>query len=403
MTGLRSLLRKRESDALLEAATLAQRSRPGDIGGLAKMEQALDEADRAGRLAARVTSEPLTYAPDGPHSFFRDLLAADPQRGSNEVAARDRLRRHTIEVGVERRDITRVDSAGGDFVPPLWLIDFLGRPARTNRPLADAIGSLPLPPGADNFPVPTVTASGGTAPQTADNGAVAQLNPSTSSASMPVRTITGEIRASLQLIDHCPPAAFDAVFYGELLDDYDATLETQVCNGTGAAGQLLGVLNTVGITAVAYTDGTPTLPELTPLVAKVFGQTTAARKRADIVGYMTPTRWAWIAGSMDTQNRTIGEANVGTGEVLSWAGQRWQLSPGIPVNLGAGVNQDVIVATRPRDHILLEGTPRLRLLPDVNSGALGIKVQIYRYVAFTAGRYPTATGVVSGTGLTAPW
>ena len=53
MTGLRSLLRKRESDALLEAATLAQRSRPGDIGGLAKMEQALDEADRAGRLSAR--------------------------------------------------------------------------------------------------------------------------------------------------------------------------------------------------------------------------------------------------------------------------------------------------------------------------------------------------------------
>ena len=401
MTGLRTLLRKRESDALLEAATLAQRSRPGDIGGLAKMEQALDEADRAGRLAARVTSEPLTYSEHSEFSFFRDILAAD-RRTQNRAAA-DRLRRHAVEVAVERRDLTRTDGAAGEFTPPLWLIDRLARPARSNRPFADAIGSLPLPASTDTIPIPIVTASGATAPQIADNATINQLNPSTSSTSMPVRTVTGQIGASIQLLDQTPAAAFDLVYAGELLDDYDATLETQLWNGTGVNGQLLGILNTVGITSVAYTDATPTVPELTPLVAKVFGQTTAARKRADIVGYMTPTRWAWIAGSMDTQNRTIGEANVGTGEMLSWAGQRWQLSPGIPVNLGAGTNQDVVVATRPADHLLLEGTPQVQIFPGLTSGTLSVRVRLYRYVAFTAARYPSASGVVSGTGLTAPW
>ena len=220
---------------------------------------------------------------------------------------------------------------------------------------------------------------------------------------MPVRTVSGMIPASIQLIDQTPPAAFDAIFFGELIDDYDASLEGQLWNGSGAAGQLLGVLNTVGITAVPYTDGTPTVPELTPNVATLFGQTTAARRRADVVGFMTPTRWAWIAGSMDTQNRTIGDAENDASDSLSWAGQRWFLSPGIPANLGVGSNEDRIVATRPRDHLLLEGTPWLRVIPDPGSGTLTVKVRLHRYVAFSAGRYPTATGVISGTGLTAPW
>ena len=118
---------------------------------------------------------------------------------------------------------------------------------------------------------------------------------------------------------------------------------------------------------------------------------------------MTPTRWAWIAGSMDTQNRTIGDAENDASDSLSWAGQKWFLSPGLPANLGVGVNEDRIVATRPRDHILLEGVPHVRIMPDVASGTLSVRVQLYRYVAFAASRYPTATGVVSGTGLTAPW
>lgn len=399
-SALRSILRRREVAAMKQASDLAESWRGGDIGTLARMETALDEADRAHRLSVRVTHEPLTYEPNGPHSFFRDLLAAD-RRHEKDAAAR--LHRHTAEMAIERRDITRVDGAAGEFVPPLWLLDFLGRPARTNRPFADAIGSLPLPGGTDTIPVPVVTASGATAPQTADNGAVSVLNPSTSSASMPVRTITGEIRASLQLIDQTPPAAFDAVFYGDLLDDFDATLEAQIWNGSGAAGQLLGVLNTAGITSVPYVDATPTVPELTPLVAKVFGQTTAARKRADISGWMVPQRWAWIAGSLDTQNRTIGDAANSASDALSWAGQRWYLSPGIPANLGAGTNEDRIIATRPADHLLLEGKPRLRIMPDVGSGTLSVKVQLYRYVAFTAARYPSATGVISSTGLTAPW
>ena len=87
MSGLRSLLHRREADALRQADDLAKSYRGGDIGTLARMETALDEADRAHRLAVRVKSEPLTYDPNGPHSFFRDILATDARYGRNDKAA----------------------------------------------------------------------------------------------------------------------------------------------------------------------------------------------------------------------------------------------------------------------------------------------------------------------------
>jgi hypothetical protein len=54
---------------------------------------------RAGSV--RVSSEPLTYEPDSPHSIFRDMWQ-DTRFGDQE--ARARLQRHRQEMKVERRD-----------------------------------------------------------------------------------------------------------------------------------------------------------------------------------------------------------------------------------------------------------------------------------------------------------
>jgi hypothetical protein len=74
----------------------------------------------------------------------------------------------------------------------------------------------------------------------------------------------------------------------------------------------------------------------------------------------------------------------------------------IPTNLGAGTNEDRIIATIMRDHVLFEGDLQLRVLKEILSGTLGVRFQAYAYCAFTAGRFPAATSVVSGTGLITP-
>jgi len=50
----------------------------------------------------------------------------------------------------------------------------------------------------------------------------------------------------------------------------------------------------------------------------------------------------------------------------------------------------------------MEGAVRTRVLPDVLSGNLTVRFQMYRYVAFTSGVRPTGVAMISGTGLTAP-
>ena len=49
--------------------------------------------------------------------------------------------------------------------------------------------------------------------------------------------------------------------FADLIADYNQKLDLQVINGSGAAGQMKGVLNVAGINGVTYTDATPTLPE----------------------------------------------------------------------------------------------------------------------------------------------
>jgi len=74
----------------------------------------------------------------------------------------------------------------------------------------------------------------------------------------------------------------------------------------------------------------------------------------------------------------------------------------IPVNLGSGTNEDRIFVGDLRQSYLMEGSVRTRVLPDVLSGNLTVRFQLYRYAAFTSGVRATGVAAISGTGLTAP-
>jgi len=76
--------------------------------------------------------------------------------------------------------------------------------------------------------------------------------------------------------------------------------------------------------------------------------------------------------------------------------------PSIPTNLGAGTNEDRILLLRAEDMVLYESPVRTRVLPEVLSGNLTVRLQVYGYAAFTAERYAAGIGIISGSGMTPP-
>ncbi len=441
------------------------------IGELRQMADAGDAAADALRRTARsveIVREPRTYErtpirnEDGSwRSFFADVYKA--QRGA-DVEALDRLRRHAKEqadelerrkasmeaavaswadelrigdAGIEivrmatpgvrnaerhmrflteTRDLTRTDGAGGEFVPPLWLIDEYVPLARAGRVFADSFNVRPLPPGTDSINVPKVATGATVAPQTADNAAVDETDMTTTSIAAPVRTIAGQQDVAIQLLEQSP-VAFDEVVFSDLIGAYNAQLDAQLINGSGAAGQLQGVLGLAGINAVTYTDASPTVAELYPKLADAVNQANTGRLLPPTRMFMHGRRWYWHTAAVDSQGRPLvvpatgGPTNAIAlaetvaaegGPVGVLQGIPVLIDPNIPINLGAGVNEDRIILGRTIDWWLWESFLRTRVLPEVGSSNLTVRLQLYNYAAATAARYPAGISVVSGTGLVTP-
>jgi hypothetical protein len=124
---------------------------------------------------------------------------------------------------------------------------------------------------------------------------------------------------------------------------------------------------------------------------------------------MTPQRWYWLCDGRDSNNRPLVPPDADAydtpvagrpaGQIV---GIPVYLDSALPTNLGAGTNEDRVIVTRSSDALLLESAPRLRVLVDQGSATLTVRLQLYRFVAFTAALQPAATSVVAGTGLTTP-
>jgi hypothetical protein len=76
--------------------------------------------------------------------------------------------------------------------------------------------------------------------------------------------------------------------------------------------------------------------------------------------------------------------------------------PSIGITYGSGTNQDRVIVMRASDFYLWESTIRTRVLPEVGSGALTVRAQVYGYLGFTAERQPKSIAIISGSGLSAP-
>ncbi|MFF5029243.1 phage major capsid protein [Streptomyces collinus] len=461
--------RKTELDRILETPTTEKRNLNEDeqarfdtieqeIRDIDKRVAELDEQARADAQAAEVAkrydlsradegvrSEPATYQRGDKHSYFLDLIRSDMGRGDGDggvQAARERLARHAQEISVEmpkrdqrraeraekelrgvdrgsvfekRVNPNRTDGQGGNFVPPLWLIDEYIDLPRFGRTFANSVRNLTLPQGTDSVNVPKIATGTATGVQTADAAAVTSQDLTDTFVTAPVRTIAGQQDIAIQLLDQSP-AAFDEIVFADLIADYNQRLDLQCLNGSGTSGQLKGVLNVSGINAVTYTDASPTLPETYLPFMQALSLIAKNRKMMATAAFLTPSRWYWMASQLDSQNRpfilpetnnpfnplalqTGGDVEGPVGRVLNMP----LLADGnIPVNLGAGTNEDRIIAARTSDLYLWEGSMRTRVLQEVLSGTLQVRLQVYNYAAFMPDRRPEAISVISGTGLVAP-
>ena len=408
-----------ELTASIRALDEEIKARAERITELSEEDKRSDDAALAFRQAemastrVKVNSEARTYEQGNGRSYLQDLAKSQI---SGDPEARARLDRHAAEVRIdpEYRDLNRTDTSGGYFVPPIWLNEYVEL-ARAGRPTANLVTNLPLPPGTDSINIPKVSTGTATAIQAADNSAVQETDLADTSVQANVKTIAGQQDLAIQLMEQSP-FNFDQVVFADLAADYATKVNVQVLSGTNANNQVKGILtDTTGINTVSYTDTTATVAEAYSKIADAIQKVHTNRFMEPQVIVMHPRRWAWITAAADTTGRPlVSPSGPGQNQVASFAAVASQrvvgelqglpvvTDPSIPITNGAGTNEDVIIVMRASDCVLYESSLRTRVLPDVGSGTLTVRLQVYGYIAFTAGRQAKGITVISGTGLTAP-
>jgi HK97 family phage major capsid protein len=360
----------------------------------------------------KVTREERTYRPDGDISFFKDAYAA---QFKSDYAAQERLARHQREESVERRDVGTDQFAG--LVIPQYLVDLAAPLARAGRPFADfATNKMTLPPAGMTLNISRMTTGSSTAVQVTQNDAVSETDVDDTLLTVNVRTIAGQQDLSRQAIER--GTGIDSFVAADLIKSWHTTLDSQTLNGTGSAGQIEG-LRAAGGNAITFTSTAPTVALLYPKLADAIQQiqTNAFVNPTHFI--MHPRRLAWLLSAVDSSNRplVVPSANgpfnaAGVGAGASVYGNSGYQMMGLPIitdanigtTYGTTTNRDEIyVVTAGENHLWEQpGSPFTLRYDATGAGNLTIKTVVYGYAAFTAGRYPLANSIISGSGLAAP-
>lgn len=339
-------------------------------------------------------------------SFFRDLFHSS--RG--DVDARQRL------VDSQVRALSTTAGAGGQFAPPLWLVEDFVAYARPGRVTADLMQKDALPEGVSSINLPTVATGTATAVQATQNSAVQSTDLTTSSVSSGITTIAGQQTVAMQLLTQSG-IPFDRVILADLARAYAAGLDVQVINGSGSAGQLTGILNTASINAQTYTDAAPTVVG----AGKFYSQVVQAINLVNTNRFLPPTaivmhprRWAWVLNALDTANRPLVVPNGPAFNQLATGSEAAQgaagtllgvpvyVDPNVPTNLGAGTNQDPVIVLRTDDLWLYESALQTASFDATYANQASVLFRVLGYSAFIPNRYPKSIAVIDGTGLVTP-
>lgn len=342
-----------------------------------------------------VKHEPRTYEYGNGRSFFQDLALRAAGRDPGVIG---RLERHQRECDIETRVNPNTTAAtGGEFAPPLWVIQQFQTAARAGRTLGDLVTTLRLPPGVSSIHVPKMTTGADANIQVSQGAAVPSVDEVTTDAGANgnIVTIAGEADASLQLLEQTPPPGYDGIVYRDLCLAYNQTLELQMLAGTGINGQLTGVTKVSGIGSVSGSGVSQTQDTMVSNLWTLIGQAAAIigtqRQLPAEYVVMSPRRYYAIASAKDSSARplgVIGSAPHPEDMPTAGGGRAVDRIIGIPCYLSGGIIQaastaaDYVLVARVADMVLYESDPRFVVDLDVLSGTLQARLQLRRYVAF---------------------
>jgi len=387
------------------------------IGELRQRESQLVELDEkraeAASVLATVTksappvvvrSEEKTYRPDGDHDFLRDAYRS---QFSNDIEARDRVFRARDEALAEYRSTT--GNFGGLVVPQFLTAQF-AEVLRSGRPFLNNVTAVPLPEAGMTLTIPRGATGSTVAAQETQNVAVSNTTFTESDLVVPVRTFAGQQVVSRQSVDRGTGIA--QILLGDLYADYATKVNVSAISGAGTGGGHWGSLNTTSVQTAAWTGTTG--GSLVASIHNALGKINAARFAAADLVVMHPRRWAWLCAQSDTAGRPLVEIAGYTGDnvvaagsaaaygvVGSVAGVPVVTDAGMPIVLGASTDEDRIIVTRRADNLFMEdaAAPVGFNFEEVLGDQLSVRMVVFGYSAFTAGRFPVGTCVLSGTGF----
>lgn len=348
--------------------------------------------------------------------FLRDVMNAHTR---SDFSAAQRLDRHMQEerveraeylAGIESRDVGTSAFAG--LTVPQYLTDLVAPKVRNLRPFADVCRKLPLPADGMTVNISRITTGTAVAAQSAELAAVQETDIDDTLLTVNVRTISGQQDLSRQSIDRATGA--ESVVLEDLIGAYHEELDRQILVADGTSGTHLGVKNVASNAASTYTDASPTGAELWPKLADLVQQIEGGTNSGLTHFIFHPRRWWWLASQLSSTFPllTVGSAGVqqvGNQGDTSYNGARDIMGASVvkdrnvETNLGAGT-EDAIYGVNADECFLWEdaNAPLLIRAEQTGAGNLMVKFVVYGYSAFTAGRYPLATGDITGTGLAAP-
>lgn len=353
----------------------------------------------------------------GQRSFFTDLFDAEVRHDAGARSRIDAFQNEARAVGTP--------GAGG-LVIPNYLIDQIAYVIRAGRPFANSVEHQEMPETGVSIVIPAGTTGTTVASQATENSAVSDTDAAWAPITIPIVTIAGQADLSRQLLER--GAGIDQIVSQDLALAYAAELDRQTLSGSGASGQMLGVLNTAGTAQATAFTAAVTVQTFWQKIAGAIAAVSANRQLPPTHIAMHPRRLAWLLAQVDSQGRPLVTPTAGgyntmgaapdytagadagdTAPGMSFAGLTVVSDTNIPTAVGTGP-EDVVIVYRAADLLLWEhgnGVPTGVRYDQTLAGQLTSKVVLYGYGAFTAQRYPQAVAKVGGNaaagfGLVAP-
>lgn len=409
------------TSAKADLASLEAAKRAEDVATAHMQERVADPATQERRLpaydqVARVGAEKRTYnrgddKPGTGAQFLRDVAASFMFR---DMQSEQRLIQHMREEQVERGQYMSRAVGTGAFAGltvPQYLTEMYAPAVAARRPFADAMTHLPLPAQGMTVNISRITTSSSVALQASENTAVSETNMDDTVLTENVQTASGQQTVSRQAIER--GTGVEATVMNDLQRRYATSLDSTIIN------QATTGLSAVS-TAVAYTDGTPTGPEFYPKILQA-----SAGSEAALLGQATPDlvvmhgrRWYWLQSQMTTSWPMIGQPNIASQNIgvnyqeRYGSGARGLLPNGqvvivdnnIPINLGAGTNEDETYVVPSEESYLWEDpdAPQFIRAEQTAAASLGVVLVLYGYFAYTMRRYANSHQKIGGTGLVTP-